>query len=281
MPQSQRVEDVAGEALRVHPHQDIVLALHRALHEGHVLFAVEQRFVHVAGEVAPRGRHPRLGDPPDELLVLAAVLDQLGDADHQQTVFLAELHQVGNPCHRAVVVDDLAQHAGRVEARQARQVDGCLGVSGPLEHAALGISQWEDVAGPGEVGCPCRRVGERVEGGGPVRSRDARGGARYEIHAVGEGRAMALGVLPHHQGDVQLVEAIPGERRTDHTRGVAHEERDVLGGRCLGRHDEVTLVLTILVVDHHHDLAPADRLHGLFDRGEHRPLRALGREWFA
>jgi hypothetical protein len=92
---------------------------------------------------------------------------------------------------------------------------------------------------------------------------------------------VALGVLPHHQGDVQLVETVPGERCTDHTRGVAHEEGDVLGCRGLRRHDEVTLVLAVLVVDHDHDLTPADRLHGLFDGGEDRPFPTLGRKRLA
>ena len=49
----------------------------------------------------------------------------------------------------------------------------------------------------------------------------------------------------------------PVERDADHPRRVAHVERDLLGRGELGRHDEVALVLPILVVDHHHDLATA------------------------
>ena len=60
---AQRAEHVAGEALAVHPHEHVVLALHRALHQRDVLLAVEQRLVHVAGEVAPLGGDAGLGDP--------------------------------------------------------------------------------------------------------------------------------------------------------------------------------------------------------------------------
>src|SRR3546814_317359 len=67
-----RAEDVAGEALAVHPDQDVVLAGHGALHQRYVLLAVEQRLVGVAGEVAPLGGDPGLGDALDQLLVLAA-----------------------------------------------------------------------------------------------------------------------------------------------------------------------------------------------------------------
>jgi hypothetical protein len=93
----------------------------RALDHRHVLLAVEQRLVHVAGEVAPEGGDAGLGDAADQLLGLSPVLDQLGDRDHQEVVLLAELDEVGDTRHRAVVVDDLAEHTGRVEpARRAR-----------------------------------------------------------------------------------------------------------------------------------------------------------------
>ena len=49
-----------------------------------------------------------------------------------------------------------------------------------------------------------------------------------------------------------------GDGRADHAGGVAEEERDRLGRRELGRHDEVALVLAVLVVDHDDDLSAAD-----------------------
>ena len=69
-------------------------------------------------------------------------------------------------------------------------------------------------------------------------------------------------------GHVELVEPLPGERHADHARRVAHEERDLLGRGVLGRHDEVALVLAVLVVDDDDDLAPADGGDGVLDRCE-------------
>ena len=48
-----------------------------------------------------------------------------------------EADQVRQPRHRAVLVHDLAEHAGREEPGEPREVDGGLGVTGALEHAAL------------------------------------------------------------------------------------------------------------------------------------------------
>ena len=278
---AQRVEHVAREALGVHAHEHVALALDRATHHRDVLLAVEHRLVHVRGEVAPRRRDARLGDPTDELLVLAAVLDELGDRDHQEPVLLAELDQVRDPRHRPVVVHDLAEHAGGVHARQTGQVHRRLGVAGALEHATLGVAQREDVAGPCQVARLRGGVDQRPDGRRAVRRRDAGRGAVHVVHRVGERRAVRLGVVADHQRDVELVEPLPRQRRADHARGVAHEERDGLGRRRLGRHDEVALVLAVLVVDHDDDLAAGHGGHGVLDRGEDGVLLALLVQRFA
>src|SRR5690606_21105222 len=61
----------------------------------------------------------------------------------------------------------------------------------------------------------------------------------------------------------------------DHPRGVADEEGDGLGAGRAGGHDQVALVLAVLVVDDHDDLASGDGRDGVLDRGEHRALAPL------
>jgi hypothetical protein len=51
-------------------------------------------------------------------------------------------------------MQDLAQHPGRVQAGELRQVDGRLGVAGPLEDASLLRHEREDVAGHPDVRRP-------------------------------------------------------------------------------------------------------------------------------
>ena len=62
--------------------------------------------------------------------------------------------ELGHPRHGAVVVHDFGKHTGLAQARQAREVHRGLGVTGPLEHAALAVPQRKDVTGAGEVGRP-------------------------------------------------------------------------------------------------------------------------------
>ena len=60
---------------------------------------------------------------------------------------VGELLELGQAGHAGLVRrDELAQHPGRVHAGRGDEVDGGLGVPGPLEHAARAVAQGEDVA---------------------------------------------------------------------------------------------------------------------------------------
>jgi hypothetical protein len=157
---AQRAEDVAGEALAVHPHQHRLGPGDVALDERHVFGAVEQGLGRRGRRRSPTGSAPGPHRWLDhQLLVLTTVADQVGDRDDQQAVLGGEDGQLRDPGHRAVVVDDLAQHAGRLEPREAGEVDRGLGVPSPLEHPPVASPQREDVAGPVEVAPGHRRIG--------------------------------------------------------------------------------------------------------------------------
>ena len=120
--------------------------------------------------------------------------------------------EVGQPRHLVLLLgDDLAQHAGRVAAGQAGEVDGGLGVAGPLQHAALAGLEREDVAGAEQVAGPGARVDERLDGGGAVGGRDAGGGAVAVVDGEEERGALALGVLCDHRGEVELAGPLGGD----------------------------------------------------------------------
>ena len=134
---AQRVEDVAGEALGVHAHEHVVRAGDLALDERDVVLVVDERAVADDGRTSPKPVGSRRRDDAlDELVVAAAVGDQVGDRDHLQPVPGAVALEVRHARHRAVVVHDLADHAGGREAGEPREVDRRLGLAGALEHAA-------------------------------------------------------------------------------------------------------------------------------------------------
>src|SRR5205823_12915263 len=54
--------------------------------------------------------------------------------------------------------------------------------------------------------------------------------------------------LPIYQGQLQLVQASTGQGHADQTTALSRHEVDRLRGNHLGGHDEVPLVLAVLVV---------------------------------
>jgi hypothetical protein len=90
-----------------------------------------------AGRPRPPSHQP-LGAHP--------VADEVGDRDHQQLVLPSRTSSARDARHAAVAAHDLADDAGRVQAGDARQVHGRLGLAGAHQHAAVTRAQREDVA---------------------------------------------------------------------------------------------------------------------------------------
>ena len=196
-------------------------------------------------------------------------------------MFPRERDEVGQAHHRTVVVDDLADRAGRVAARHARQIDRGLGVAGAGQDAAFPRAQRKDVARPREIAgarvAVAAVAGERPDRARAVGGRDAGRRAVAVVDRHGERRPVLLGVVLHHLRQVELVEPQALHRRADHARRVAHEEGDRLGRRLVGGHDEVAFVLARFVVHDHHGPAFGDGPEGLVDRGEDAVRRSWGR----
>ena len=136
----------------MHADEHVLAVADVAAHQRDVRFAVE---LIVEGEDAEgavlggqRGRGHALHQP----LGLHPVLNEVGDRDHQQAVLPRELRQLRHARHRAVLVHDFADDAGRIEAGHARQIDGGFGLPRAHEHAAVARAQREHVPGSREIG---------------------------------------------------------------------------------------------------------------------------------
>ena len=198
----------------------------------------------------------------------AAVGDEVGDRADLDAVALGEGDEVGEAGHRPVLVHDLADHAGGVEAGEAGDVDRRLGMAGADQHAAVAGAQREDVAGRGDVLRPRARVDGDGDGAGAVVGGDAGGHALARLDRDGEGGLVARGVGLRHQRQAERVEPLAGQREADQAAAVGGHEVDRVGRRHLGGDDEVALVLAILVVDEDEHPAVAGVVDDLLDRGD-------------
>ena len=166
---AQRLEQVAREARGVQPHERRDDFRRITDHEHQRLL----RFVfHAVGDdraVAVFGRQIGLGLAIDKLFAHAAISDELLDRDDRQFEFASEFGQLATIRAVACFVQYFAQHAGRQQARQPRQVDRRFGVSRAAKHAAFFGHERKQMPGPNEIGGHARSDRKSPESCGPVR----------------------------------------------------------------------------------------------------------------
>ena len=223
------------------------------------------------------GRQSRRGDPLHQPVVAHPVLDQVGDRDHQQVVAAREAFQLRDARHRPVLVHDFADDAGRVEAGEAREVDGGLGLTGPDQHAAVARPEGRDMPRLRQIGGLRRGIDGDANRGGAVGRRDARGGHLPGVDGDGERRLETRGVLADDHRDLQLIQPIPGHRQADQAPSVARHEVDGVGCHLLGGNRQIALVLAIFVVDDDDDPAVAECRGRRINRRKRPPAARRGR----
>ena len=215
--------------------------------------------------VAVAGRQVGLGGAMHQLLAQAAVLDQGLDRDDRQAVLAGDRVQLLASGH-ADAVGDLAEHAGGRQAGQPGQVDRGLGMPGAAEHAPFLGHQRKQVAGPDEVAGLGRRVDDRPDRPRPLLGADARP-ARAVVHRHGVRRLVRGRVVVDHRAQLEPVGHLGQDRHAQLPAAVRDHELDDLGRDLLGRRDEVSLVLAVLVVDDDDDPPFLQGLERVLDLG--------------
>src|SRR5665213_2540145 len=108
---AQRSQRVTGQTLRVDPHQQIVNVLNVPVDERDVLFAVEHTLKDVGLELTELRWQRGFGDASDQLLVSAAIANEIGDGDDRQVVTLGEDLEFRQPRHVGLVLGhDFTEH---------------------------------------------------------------------------------------------------------------------------------------------------------------------------
>ena len=254
---AQRAEDVAGQALGVDPHEHVLLAGHLAEHEGQVLLAVEDRLVDT-----------RPVKSPAAVGIRASETRRTSFSFWRRYRMRSAIEISGSRCRSA---NSSSSASRAIEALSSVTISHSTpaGLMPASRARSTAASVWPARLSTPPVRyrrgkmCPGRRrssgLGLRVDqgrdGGRPVGRRDPGRGALGGVDRHRERGALGLGVVRHHERQLELVGALGQDRDADHPRGVGEEEGDLLGRRRVGRHDEVALVLAVGVVDHDHHLA--------------------------
>ena len=180
---------------------------------------------------------------------------------------LGECLELRTPRGAAVVVEDLADHAGGIHAGKPREIDGRLRVADALEHAAVASAQRMNVSTATQVRRHRGRIDERANRRRAILRADTGGDPepRRRIHAHRVRRAVLVEVALGHGRQVELIDPFSRQRDADHPARIPEHEvhdrrRDELRGA-----DEVSFVLAILIVGDDDELSRRDVGDGLFD----------------
>ena len=187
---------------------------------GEVFQAVQLAAEHGQAEVAVGRGEVNALDALDQGFVGAAVGDEALDRADAQAVFAGEGDEVGQAGHGAILADDFATDAGGLEAGEAREVDGRLGVAGAAEHPAGLRPQGEGVARRNKVGRRRRVVHQELDGLKVGRRRRVVHQELDGLGAVGGGDAggdAGVGGAVHAQreGGGETVAAVHARRQRD------------------------------------------------------------------
>ncbi len=198
----------------------------------------------------------------------AAVGDQVGDRAELEVVALREGDQIGQAGHRAVVIHDLADDAGRVQPGEARDIDRRLRMARAHQGSPFARHQREHMTRRRDV--VARRLGvdgnrDRVRA---IGGRDAGRDPFPRLDRDGESGLVARAVLLAHEAEAELFDARPAECEADQAACVTGHEVDRIRGRELRRNDEVALVLPVLVIDEDEHAAVARFLDEVVGTGE-------------
>jgi len=219
--------------------------------QGDMRLGIERGLVGVQRPIAP-GISQRNGfDSHHRTFALKAIFNQGFDRADLQVVPFGEANQIGKPGDLAVFVQDFDDEAGGCKTRHPSQVDAGLGVTGADEDAAGLALERADVAGPMKVGWPGRVVEAMQNRAATIRRADAGRHAEFarRIDRDGERGSMGCGVFVGLGIEVEPFADFAVQRQAELARRLSDHEVDHLGCGAFGGADEITFILTILVVD--------------------------------
>ena len=206
------------------------------------------------GELAVVGGELGHGLLAHVVVMHAAVILELLDAHEDDAELLGKGGQLGGAHHRAVLAHDLTAQAALLHAGVAQQVDGGLGVAVALQHAAGTGDEREHMAGPAEI-LRTRALLHDLAGSVAALGRADAGRGVHVVDRHGEGGLVVVGVVGHHGVKLQTGGDLGAHRHADKALGLTRHEVDVGLRGVLRGADEVALVLTVGVVNHHDAVA--------------------------
>ena len=270
MPTAPPPHQVAQRLLAMDARQHALAVAKIAEHQRHVLHRVERRGVDDRRGRADRGRGLEGSDPPHQLVAALAVLDQIGDRD--DAAARAPRRTPGRSGSRLTVPSSLTSSASTPTVVEPARRQRSTAASVWPERTSTPPSR----ATSGKM-CPGRTkssgadiaVGQGPDRVGALLGRDAGGEAEAVVDRDRERGLQRRVVDADHRLQPQARAHAAGRSGVHRMPLVWRTMNATCSGVAVdGRHDQIALVLAVVVVDDDDHLAGADSLDRGLDRIE-------------
>src|SRR3984957_12661088 len=142
-------------------------------------------------------------------------------------------------------------------------------MAGAQQYAAVAGDQRKHMAGPGEIVGAGVRIGQRPAAGGALVRRNPGAAVGLVVDRHRERGGVVGFIGRHHRIEPQPARVFARDRRADDARGVADDERHLLGGAQRGRDNQIALALAVVVIGDDHEFAAGEGLQDVLDRVGH------------
>ena len=180
--------------------------------------AVEFRTIKMQIEIAVIGRHFHDLFALDQFFPHPPMRDQTLDGANAQAVFFAEPHQLRQTRHRAVVMQNFAEHPGRLQSGHGGKINCRFGVTSAAQDAAVLRSQRKDMAGLHQIIRLRDGIGDDLNGSRPIVRADAGGHAMRGIDGDGEIGRIHFAIFRDHALQTELFRALVRNRERKSSR---------------------------------------------------------------
>src|SRR6266513_6542605 len=102
------------------------------------------------------------------VIQIHSVTRQFRNRDHHQLVLLAEADEVRHARHRAVIIHDLADHAGGIESRETGEINCGFRLAAALQDAAVPGAKWENMPRSREIFRTAAWISDRADCSRPI-----------------------------------------------------------------------------------------------------------------
>ena len=251
----------------MHAHQHGFVGLPFTFDQGDVFQVIALLAEGNQAEVAVSRRHIHLFAALYEAFAAQSVRNQIFYRDNVQSVLLGKGYELRHTCHGAVLVEYFDEAGSRLHTGEPGQVNGGFGVAGAGQYAAVLGVEGVDVSRAAETFGAHVGIGQGADGSGAVMAADACGATFQQVDGHGERSAQHTRVGLYLVLQSQLSAALVGNRGAEHAASVVQHEVHGFGRDQFGSHNQVALVLAVLIVHDNDKLSVFEVLYCLFDRG--------------